>query len=58
MSAPRWCPICGEPVAYVTTPRGSWWVHTATGHFFSTEPERHDVNTYSPNRLLTEAPTS
>lgn len=55
MSAPRWCPVCLQPVYYATTRNGSWWVHTATGRFISTLPNQHDVNS-SAHALLTEAP--
>lgn len=56
-SAPRWCPVCLQPVTYVAHRRGAWWVHAESGHFMSTLPNQHDVNTYSPHQLLTEPPS-
>jgi hypothetical protein len=56
MSAPRWCPVCKEPVTYADSGRGSWWVHTETGRAVRTIPNQHDVNSYAPHDLLTERP--
>lgn len=48
--AVKYCPVCADTVSYITRPTSGLWVHdNAVG-------AGHDVNTYAPDRPLTEKP--
>lgn len=51
----KYCPICHTPVSYISGDKGNWWTHD-DGGWFKSQPMHHDVNTYAPDRLLTEVP--